>query len=381
MSDQDLSFADILNASSDATFDEVFSSGSDTEATSNELGSEDVESQEAPTEVLADTSEELPEHNQPTDDDYEPEVEVPNDEDVAPSETPDNPEEVQPQDQEQLHHYTFKARGKERTVKTKEEVESLLAAGYDYQHKTKQLAEHRRTISVLQRHGITEADLNKLVAIHKKDPAAIKALVAEADIDPYEFDKEEDAKHTPENVLPSDADLDFQDAVDAIKDSPHFRETADLVAEDFDVESKQFVLANPNILGMLHDLVSQPEYYEAVKNEVATLERNALIKQPKLQSYFDAIAKLNSENFFGKDLRQQPTAQATAPVQAPNIKPVQEVAQSTKHRRQRATSATAVHPSMSKASQKDPMKLIGTMSSEDFNKNSQAIFESILQGN
>lgn len=169
---------------------------------------------------------------------------------------------------ESLIGTTFKAGGKDVTVKTVEEAKQLMQMGVGFHGKMSKMAHAERIIETLRENDLlSEEKINELIDISKKNPEAIAALVQSAGLEPHQLLPSGDApKYTPgDHVLP-EAQLLFRHSVDNIREQGG-TEFLTHVAQDWDVTSRAEVYKDPNALAMIYGH-KQTGVYDKISSEV-----------------------------------------------------------------------------------------------------------------
>lgn len=179
----------------------------------------------------------------------------------------------------------FKANGTTMTVDDPEDVIRLMQMGANYQKKMQQLKPNLKLMKMLENQGLLdEAKLSNLIDISKKDPAAIAKLVKDSGIDPLDIDTDSGTEYRPKNYSVSDKEVALDQALEDIKDSETFQKTINVVAQQWDTESKNIVSDNPEIIGII-DMHMQNGVYDAV-NELVQREKTL----GRLQGVPDVVA-------------------------------------------------------------------------------------------
>lgn len=169
---------------------------------------------------------------------------------------------------ESLIGSTFKAGGKEITVKTVAEAKQLMQMGVGFHGKMSKLAHAERIIETLRENDLlSDEKINELIDISKKNPEAIAALVQSAGLEPHQLLSSGDApKYIPgDHVLP-EAQLQFRTSVENIREQGGTEFLAH-VAQDWDVTSRAEVYKDPNALTMIYGH-KQSGIYDKISSEV-----------------------------------------------------------------------------------------------------------------
>ena len=145
------------------------------------------------------------------------------------------------------------ARGHNFTPRNIDEVKTLMSQGVDYLYKTQQLAKSRKQIELLQRENISDDDLTFLVDLKKGDPEAIKKLLTDKNINPYDIDTSEEVKYQPKTQMVDEATLNLRDSVNNLMTLPDGKACYDELVNTLDVESQNHFLKEPELLKTFYD--------------------------------------------------------------------------------------------------------------------------------
>lgn len=204
---------------------------------------------------------------------------------------------------------TFKANGVDVSVNTADEAIALMQKGLNYEAKMRGIKDHRRTISTLKEHGIGETELNLLIAAKQGDKVALSQLMKANNVTPYELDDEEVGNGEIGDYLPSQSEVDAQEA---FNESVEYLEDRGIrvpvmeLTQTWDRESLAHLYRNPNLLigmgqlvesGQLGAVASEAAKYKALYgNQGRTdLEIFAGIYQSQFMNAADHEATENPE--------------------------------------------------------------------------------------
>lgn len=146
----------------------------------------------------------------------------------------------------------FKANGVEMAVKDPQDIIRLMQMGANYAKKMAQLKPNLKMVKMLANNDIDESKLHNLIDISKKDPKAIAKLIKESGIDPTEIDTEGSVDYKPTDYSISDKEYNLDQVLESIKDTPTFNKTIDLLAKEWDAESKSAISENPEIISIIN---------------------------------------------------------------------------------------------------------------------------------
>lgn len=147
----------------------------------------------------------------------------------------------------------FKANGREFQVTNPNDMIALMQKGLNYSKKMEEIKPNLNLIKTLEQYGLTdESKLSYLIDLHNKKPEAIAKLIKDSEIDLYEFDTEQAEQYVPQNKVVHKSQLEevISEVVDA---NPEFNSVLNSIYTDWDNQSKQAVINNPNILRLLSE--------------------------------------------------------------------------------------------------------------------------------
>jgi hypothetical protein len=214
---------------------------------------------------------------------------------------------------ELLYGKPIKASGREVRFKDPEHVLHFAQMGIDYNKKMRDMRPHRSTLKTLEKEGLLgdEEKLNLLLEVKQGNKEALKRLLAENEIDPMDLvdDLEEGTSYKPQNHLISEQEVEIEEALNSIKQSPAYQQTIDVMTQELDQGSKEILSENPDYIvalnqdietGVFNDVMGQVEYLRGlgqIPNNVSDIE-----------AYIALVQQMNAE-------QQQGTQQVQTPVQ------------------------------------------------------------------
>ena len=162
----------------------------------------------------------------------------------------------------------FKANGKEIAVANVEEAISLMQMGANYNKKMAALKPNLKLLKLLENNKLLdEGKLSYLIDLDKKNPEAITKLLKESGIDPLDVDLEKDSEYKPNTYTVDDRELELDEVLANLQDTPTYRDTLDIVGNKWDGPSKQIVADNPQLLTLINDHVARG-IYAVISKEV-----------------------------------------------------------------------------------------------------------------
>lgn len=157
----------------------------------------------------------------------------------------------------------FTANGKEIKVDNIEDAKRLMQMGAGYNKKMANLKPHLKLIKMLGNNDLLDENkLAHLIDISKKNPDAIGKLLAESDIDPLNLNAGN--TYTPNTYTVTDTEMDLDNVLGELKDSPHYSETLDVIVNKWDATSKELLINSPENISLIHDQISNGIYKQVM---------------------------------------------------------------------------------------------------------------------
>lgn len=236
-------------------------------------------------------------------------------EDEVDESSEDEPSQQESEDQPETEEITleqvlapFKANGKTIEVRTAGEARQLMQMGADYTRKMQAIAPYRKYLMTLERKGLLdEKRLNFLMDLESKNPEAIKKLVKDSGIDPWEFDDSAETTYRENNHLVSDEEVRFQSAIDEVKGQDGGVETLQVINSSWDDASKDILWKEPALMEVMHQQRANG-VYETIVSEI---ERKRMLGEiapdmPLIHAY-----KLVGDQMYGASPQGQTQQQQT----------------------------------------------------------------------
>ena len=202
----------------------------------------------------------------------------------------------------------FKASKRMMQVDNIDDAISLMQKGADYHSKMKTLSPNLKMVSMLEKEGLLDqAKLNNLIDLSKKDPKAIAQLIKDSGIDPLDIDTDEEVSYKPTNYGVSDKEYKINQAIDDIKDSPSFDKTINILAKEWDNESKTLISDNPEIISIINDHVYNG-VFDKVQSVVDTERALGRLQVPDVVAYRQVAEHLSSQGTLAQEGIAMPTS-------------------------------------------------------------------------
>ena len=212
----------------------------------------------------------------------------------------------------------LKANGKTIELRSVDELRSLAQMGANYTRKMQDIAPHRKILLMLENNGLLdESKLSFYIDLEKKNPEAIKKLVAESGIDPLEIDTSVPTKYQASNHIVTDEELGFRSVLDEVCASPEGQQTVAVINSTWDQASKEQLWKDPSLISVFHQQ-RENGIYARITTEVDRLK--ALGQIPVGTSFLEAYKlvgdHLHKSNAFADLVKPSPSNQA---VQTPAV--------------------------------------------------------------
>jgi len=231
--------------------------------------------------------------------------------------------------------------------------------GANYNKKMAALKPNLKIVKMLDNNGLLdETKISYLIDLSKKNPEAVKKLIKDSSIDVEELDLEAEPKYEPTSYAIDDKDLEIDEVLNTIKDTPTYHKTLDVIANKWDRRSKQIVQEDPAIIEIINDHI-QNGIYDQISE---VMERERILGRLRGMSDIDAYKTvgdaLHKAGKLGKpavNMQATKASTQTKPSSTPDPKLVE------KRKAAALTKGTTVS---SKANAYNPL----SMSDEEFEK-------------
>lgn len=212
----------------------------------------------------------------------------------------------------------FIANGKEIKIDNADDAIRLMQMGAGFNKKMAALKPHLKIVKMLENNGLLdESKLHHLIDISKKDPNAISKLLADSGIDPLNLNSGKDYKPTTYTV--DDTELELDDVLGDLKDSPHYKQTLEIIVDKWDKPSSKLLLDNPNVIRTLHDHMSSGIFDKVV----AVVERERALGKltglSDLHAYKAVGDAMEEQGLFGTVQPKQTKSNPVATVAAAKV--------------------------------------------------------------
>lgn len=183
----------------------------------------------------------------------------------------------------------FKANGREIQVKSIDDIKQLMQMGANYNKKMQALKPNMRLLKMLENNGLLdESKLSFLIDLDKKNPDAISKLIKESGVNPLDIDEEKANGYKSNNYSVSDKEVELDDVLRNIEDTPTFQKTLTIVGKEWDETSRNTVAQMPQLIELINTHVERG-IYDIISKEI---ESERAMGRLKGLSDFDAYRQV-----------------------------------------------------------------------------------------
>jgi hypothetical protein len=236
----------------------------------------------------------------------------------------------------------FRANGKDIKVETPEDLLRLAKMGVGFNARMTALKPIRKVAKMLENAGLMDEEkISYLIDLSNHNPDAINKLIKQSGINPLDIDTESTDGYKPNTYTVDDRQLDFDEALIDLKQSPTLQATLDVVSNKWDEASRRKLydtpreiqkldsqiqagifdkimerVENEKILGRIPSSVSDIEAYNFIgnkMNEEGAFNTPASSTSPKTPVKPKVNAQLNSRKRAAATTRSKPTKQQSIP--------------------------------------------------------------------
>ena len=150
----------------------------------------------------------------------------------------------------------FKANGREIQVQSVEDAVALMQMGANYNKKMAALKPNLKLMKLLENNGLlNEEKLSFLIDLEKKNPEAIGKLIKDSGVDPLDLDASKAGDYKPPRHTVDDRELELDEVLDEIQETPSYTRTLDVVSNQWDGASKNVIANSPQVLKIINSHV------------------------------------------------------------------------------------------------------------------------------
>ena len=245
----------------------------------------------------------------------------------------------------------FKANGKDMQVASIDDARTLMQMGANYNKKMQGLKPNLKLMKMLDNNKLLdEQKLSYLIDLSNKNPEAIAKLIQESGIDPLEMDMEKPTEYKPNTYTVEDKEVELDQVLLGIEDTPSFQETIDIISNKWDDSSKKVLLEKPTLIAAINDQVSSGIYGQI--NSIVEQERmvGRLTELSDLEAYKHVGDVLQSQGVFNQQ-PQNKQGQQAAPIipkakakEDPKLKAKRKAASGTKSSPKAKNTSSGINP-------------------------------------
>ena len=268
----------------------------------------------------------------------------------------------------------FKANGKTVQARTPQEALRLMQMGAGHIKYQNQVRPALARAKTLENNKITDSDLNFLIELHNKNPDAIKKLVRDSGIDPYDINTDDASKaadkdYRPKDYSASEAQVTLEETLSDMQSSDTGSQLLKHVRETWDDGSRRMVLEDPAILTVLNEQKESGVYDRIVDEIDRRRSLGGLANVSFLNAYHTVGIEMDQAGAFAKEpTGETPGQPGAAP--APTVQKSEVIATKAATPKQPANpdAVKAIAPVKTVVSAKPIPDNILDMSDEDFAK-------------
>lgn len=207
---------------------------------------------------------------------------------------------------------SFRANGKDIKLSNPDEAVRLMQMGANYTKKLQQLTPNLKLVKMLENNDLLdEGKLSFMIDLNKKDPAAIQKFLRDGGIDPMDIDTSTEPTYTPSNHSVSDAQMDFDRALEDTASTQSGQALLVDINSGWDQASKDAIYNDPSVLPLLAQQ-KESGIYDIITNEV---EKRRMLGQvtgmSSIQAYQAVGQALQAEGKLGQPNPTPETVQPT----------------------------------------------------------------------
>lgn len=213
----------------------------------------------------------------------------------------------------------FKANGKEVQVNSIDDAIQLMQMGADYQRKTTEIKPLRKIGEMLKQNDLLDAEkLSYLIDLKNKNPVAIQKLLKESGIDPLDIDTSTEVNYKPTDYQVDEKVIELNDVLDSLQHTEQFTRTVDILGNQWDQQSKEYLSSNPQTIAILNEHVGNG-IYDTIAKEIANQRMlgrlNGVSDLDAYRTVGDYIQANGGFNTIKQEVVPQQVVQQAKPIQ------------------------------------------------------------------
>ncbi len=252
----------------------------------------------------------------------------------------------------------FRANNREIHIKDINQARKLMQMGANYNKKMEGLKPSLKILKMLENNDLLdESKLSYLIDLDKKDPDAITKLVKESGIAPLDIDIEKKDEYKPSTYTVNDKEVNLDQALKDIKDSPVFEETINIISNKWDESSRKVLVDNPDLIKVMNEHVEAGVFSKVEQ----------AVEQQRMLGNLQGVSDVEAYQQIGRQMRDNGDFDPT-PKSKPTVKDIdvtKEKDDSKRKSRRKAAGSTKTVVGKTKTNQDfNPL----AMSDEEFSK-------------
>jgi hypothetical protein len=194
----------------------------------------------------------------------------------------------------------FKANGSEIQIQSVEDAITLMQKGANYHQKMVAIKPSLKMLKLLENHKLLdEGKLNYLIDLYTQKPEAITKLLKDSGMDPLDIDTKTDNTYTPTSRKVSDTEVALDQVLESIQDSPHYAQTLNVVSEKWDLESRNAVARNPQVIAFINSHMADGTYDKVAAKVAYERSLGRLAGVPDFEAYRSTGEKMYEAGELG----------------------------------------------------------------------------------
>lgn len=190
----------------------------------------------------------------------------------------------------------FKANGKEIKIDSVDDAITLMQMGANYNKKMAGLKPSLKILKMLENNSLLdETKLSYLIDLEKKDPDAIKKLIADSGIDPLDINENVGTEYTPKSYTVDDREVDLEGTLEEIQDTASYKETMKIIGTKWDDSSRGVLYNDPSIIKVLNSQVESGVYQQV----------DAVIQSERMLGRLKGMTDIEAYQHVGKAIEAQ----------------------------------------------------------------------------
>lgn len=212
----------------------------------------------------------------------------------------------------------IKAAGKEFSFTDPEEIRTLMQKGIGYEKRMGQLNKFQRHMEALDKAELlNDSTLNLIIDLAHGKPEALRQYIDKNNIEVYDIIGIDSESYTPEKHVATEEEYAQSQVIQEIKSLDGYETIQPIVENDWDEESRNKVLADPQLATYLID-AAKAGIHDMVLKEAEKVKLLASEPLSDLAAYVEAGNKLHKQGAFDK-MSKKKTSNVDETIQPTNV--------------------------------------------------------------